>query len=393
MSETIEQTSSAPAGTAPADRALPAQAQVQAQDKDYLLSSYAYDLPEELIAQTPPAERGTSRLMVVQRTGDLAIRHRHFADLVDELPEGALLVANNSRVLPARLRGLRHTGGKVEFLLLSPLPAIMARARETEPGVWQAEAEGLVRSGGHPAPGEWLHFGACLAVCLQERGDFGRWQVILQWQGDLAGDFEAEGSMPLPPYIRREDGEGDRERYQTVYARKDKTGSVAAPTAGLHFTPAIRDNLLARGVEWKELTLYVGYGTFSPVRCDDIRQHSMHGELVDLPEETVDAVCRAKKEGRKVIAVGTTSARALEGAYHAMGRCAPFRGVTDIFLYPGKPVHVIDGLVTNFHLPGSTLVMLVAALMGRERILKAYAEAVARRYRFFSYGDAMFIKP
>lgn len=362
-------------------------------EADFLLSSYNYDLPEELIAQTPPRERGTSRLMVVQRSGDLRPRHRHFADLVDELPEGALLVANNSRVLPARLNGLRHTGGKVEFLLLSPLPAILSRATRTGEDARQAEAEGLVRCGGHPAPGEKIRFGERITVCLVRQGEFGRWSVILEWQGDLALDFEERGSMPLPPYIRREACEGDRERYQTVYARKDRTGSVAAPTAGLHFTPELRARLEAAGIGWKELTLYVGYGTFSPVRCEDIRSHRMHGELVDLPEDTVEAVLEAKREGRKVIAVGTTSARALEGAFQAQGRLAPFQGVTDIFLYPGKPVHVIDGLVTNFHLPGSTLVMLVAALMGRERILAAYREAVRERYRFFSYGDAMFIKP
>lgn len=362
---------------------------------DFLLSSYTYDLPESSIAQEPLAERGQSRLMVMPRTGPLTLRHRHFYELREELPEGALLIANNSKVLPARLRGLRHTGGKVEFLLLSPLPTVLARAEQVEgkPGCLQAVAEGLLRCGGHPVPGEWLQFGSSVRLCLQKAGDFGRWEVLLQWQGDLAADFEAEGSMPLPPYIRRAPQAGDRERYQTVYAREDKTGSVAAPTAGLHFTPQIREDLLSHGFEWQEVTLYVGYGTFSPVRCDDIRDHHMHGELVEVPEETALAIRRARKEGRKIIAVGTTSARALEGAWQAQGDISAYRGVTDIFLYPGRKVHVIDGLITNFHLPGSTLIMLVAALVGRERILEAYREAVRLGYRFFSYGDAMFIKP
>ncbi len=362
------------------------------QEQDFLLSSYQYDLPEDRIAQEPLADRGASRLMVVNRRGPLDVRHRHFTDLPDELPEGALLVANNSRVLPARLRGLRGTGGRVEFLLLSPLPAVLAGA-ESDGGLSRARCEGLLRSGGHLQPGEWLDFGEDIRLRLEERHDFGRWDVTLEWRGALAACFEARGSIPLPPYIHRAPGEGDRERYQTVYAREEKTGSVAAPTAGLHFTPAIRERLAARGFEWREVTLYVGYGTFSPVRCDDIRRHHMHGELVDVPEETALAVRRAKAEGRPVVAVGTTSARALEGAWLACGETAPFHGETEIFLYPGRPVHVVDGLITNFHLPGSTLIMLVAALMGRERILDAYRQAVAGGYRFFSYGDAMFIRP
>ncbi|MDO5536146.1 MAG: tRNA preQ1(34) S-adenosylmethionine ribosyltransferase-isomerase QueA [Desulfovibrionaceae bacterium] len=360
---------------------------------DFLLSSYQYDLPEDRIAQEPPAVRGNSRLMVVQRSGELAPRHRQFRDLPDELPEGALLVANNSRVLPARLHGLRHTGGKVEFLLLSPLPAVLARVEDAGSGLHRAPAEGLLRSGGHPSAGEWMSFGADIRLRLVEAHEFGRWDVELEWRGDLAACFEAAGSIPLPPYIRRTPGAGDRERYQTIYAREEKTGSVAAPTAGLHFTPELRAQLDRRGYGWKEITLYVGYGTFSPVRCNDIREHSMHGELIDVPEETVEAIARAKAEGRPVIAVGTTSARALEGAYAAAGGLAPFHGVTSIFLYPGRPVHVIDGLITNFHLPGSTLIMLVAALMGRERILEAYRQAVRENYRFFSYGDAMFVRP
>ena len=360
---------------------------------DFLLSSYDYVLPPEQIAQEPPKERGASRLMVVQRHGDLKPLHRQFCDLPDLLPEGALLVANNSRVLPARLQGLRSTGGRVEFLLLTPLPLVLAAAEAGNDGRFSARAEGLLRSGGHLKAGEKLEFGQDLQLRLEEQHDFGRWDVTLFWKGDLAHVFETSGTIPLPPYIRRKPGPDDSERYQTIYAREEKTGSVAAPTAGLHFTPKLKEQLEKRGIEWREVTLYVGYGTFSPVRCDDIRDHHMHNECIEVPAETAEAVLAAKQEGRPVIAVGTTSARALEGAYAALGKIAPFKGETGIFLYPGKSVHVIDGLVTNFHLPCSTLIMLVACLMGRERILEAYQEAVAEGYRFFSYGDAMYIQP
>lgn len=366
-----------------------------ADEADFLLSSYQYDLPEAQIAQVPPATRGASRLMVMNRHGDLGLEHRMFADLCDVLPEGALLVANNSRVLPARLRGLRHTGGHVEFLLLTPLPVVLAAARPVDgaPDTFTARARGLMRCGGRLREGEEIAFGERLAVRLVRSGEFGRREVELTWKGDLAEDYRAVGSIPLPPYIRRAPDAADAERYQTIYAREDKQGSVAAPTAGLHFTPELRERLAARGFGWSEVTLYVGYGTFSPVRCEDIREHHMHEELIEVPRATVDAVLAAKAEKRPVIAVGTTSVRSLEGAFAASGRLAPFTGPTDIFLYPGRTFHVVDGLITNFHIPGSSLIMLVSALAGRERVLEAYRAAVAARYRFFSYGDAMFIRP
>ena len=197
---------------------------------------------------------------------------------------------------------------------------------------------------------------------------------------------------PLPPYIKRTDAEEDLSRYQTIYSREDKTGSVAAPTAGLHFTPEMRETLKARGFQWADVTLYVGYGTFSPVRSADIRGHRMHREYVEMPEATALAIAEAKREGRPVIAVGTTSLRSMEGVAELCGRVQPFTGWTDIFLYPGRPFRVVDGLLTNFHLPESSLIMLVSALAGRERVLAAYAEAVSRGYRFFSYGDAMLIR-
>ena len=358
---------------------------------DYLLHSYDFYLPEAQIAQHPPAERGTSRLLHMPRhPGNGGPSHHSFQDLPSLLPRGALLVANNSRVLQARLLGQRESGGKVEFLLLTPLPLLL-RAARSEAGWQWAEAEGLVRCGGRIRDGEELCFGGNISVTILGSGPYGLRQVRLAWRGELADAFAATGHLPLPPYIRRPDGAEDAGRYQTIYARDDKNGSVAAPTAGLHFTPRMRAALAEAGFGWAEVTLYVGYGTFSPVRCEDIRQHRMHREYVEVPESTVAAIRQARAEQRPIVAVGTTSARSLEGVAALCGDLQPFAGWTDIFLYPGRPIRIVDGLLTNFHLPGSTLLMLVAALTGRERILAAYAEAVREGYRFFSYGDAMLI--
>lgn len=362
---------------------------------DFLRSSYRYDLPPERIAQTPPCRRGSSRLLVLDRQHpEIPPLHTHFSALPELLPEGALLVANNSRVLPARVQGLRpETGGKVEFLLLTPPPLLKATPCPERGPDWQcAAAEGLVRTGGRVRAGDSYRFGDDLRVTVRERGDFGHCQVHLEYRGDAAAAFAAVGHIPLPPYIRRADNDADRQRYQTVYARKDKTGSVAAPTAGLHFTEELRQQLAARGIHWVEATLYVGYGTFSPVRCDDIRAHKMHREYIELSASSAAAVRTAKAEGRPVIAVGTTSVRILEGTMRQQGRIEAYSGWTDIFLYPSQPFQVIDGLITNFHLPESTLLMLVAAFAGRKRILDAYAEAVHAGYHFFSYGDAMLIR-
>ena len=368
---------------------------VAAEPEDFSLHSYDFPLPEAQIAQFPPEVRGASRLMVLDRAGG-SPAHSHFGDLAHWLPEGALLVANNSRVLPARLAGRREaTGGGVEFLLLTPLPLLLSQPEAGEgaaDGVRSAVAEGLVRSGGKLREGERLTLDGDICVTLLERGPYGRHRVRLEWRGDLAAAFARAGQMPLPPYIRRPASAGDAERYQTIYARKDKTGSAAAPTAGLHFTPELREDLRARGFGWQEVTLYVGYGTFSPVRCEDIREHDIHSEYMEIPEETAQAVREARAGGRPVVAVGTTSARALEGVAAQLGEVRPFAGWTDIFLYPGRPFRVVDGLVTNFHLPESSLLMLVSALAGRRRMLAAYAEAVAAGYRFFSYGDAMLIR-
>ena len=294
--------------------------------------------------------------------------------------------------MQARLLGTRSTGGKVEFLLLTPLPLVIERARPDKLGGSSAEVEGLIRSGGSIRDGERLEFGAGISVTVLESGEFGHRRVRLAWDGDLSKAFAATGHIPLPPYIKRTDAEEDLSRYQTIYSREDKTGSVAAPTAGLHFTPEMRETLKAKGFQWADVTLYVGYGTFSPVRNADIRGHRMHREYVEMPEATALAIAKAKREGRPVIAVGTTSLRSMEGVAELCGRVQPFTGWTDIFLYPGRPFRVVDGLLTNFHLPESSLIMLVSALAGRKRVLAAYAEAVSRGYRFFSYGDAMLIR-
>lgn len=392
---------------------------------DTSLDSYSFDLPEELIAQVPAEPRDSSRLLVVDKR--VGVRcEATFSDLADFLPDGALLVANNSKVLPARLLTRKPTGGTLEFLLLTPLPLLQAR----ESGGWfEAQAQGLLRASKKPRPGETFAFAPDLGVTVVERGEFGLSRVVLSWQGDLGAIFERIGHIPLPPYIRRPAVKAvcagdaadaaplapapcanapeapvsppesppvspvdDRVRYQTLHARDDRQGSVAAPTAGLHFTPQVREALAARGFGWAEVSLYVGYGTFSPVRAADIRDHRMHAEFVEVPEATAQAVVTAKAQGRPVFAVGTTSARALEGSVREAGKIAPFAGWTDIFIRPGYPFTVVDGMLTNFHLPGSSLVIMVAALAGKSIILDAYTHAVRERFRFFSYGDAMLIR-
>lgn len=354
---------------------------------DYRLKSYDYRLPEDRIAQEPTDRRDDSRLLVLDRkTGTKA--PVSFTDLVGHLPENALLVANNSRVIPARVFGVKPTGGKVEFLLLTPLPLIKA---SEENGWFKAKAEGLLRSSKSPKPGMTVSFSDTFRLTALEAAEFGRWQVELTWQGDLNHIFQELGHLPLPPYIKRPDSEADKERYQTTYADAEKIGSVAAPTAGLHFTPAMREELARRGFEWAEVTLYVGYGTFSPVRCEDIRDHTMHAEYIEVPEKTAAAIRKAKGEGRPVIAVGTTSARTLEGMFRETGIISEFKGETDIFIAPGYGFNVIDGILTNFHLPESSLIIMISALAGRETVLSAYEYALANEFRFFSYGDAMLI--
>ncbi|MDR1359967.1 MAG: tRNA preQ1(34) S-adenosylmethionine ribosyltransferase-isomerase QueA, partial [Deltaproteobacteria bacterium] len=320
---------------------------------DFRLQSYEFPLPAERIAQEPPVARADSRLMVLRRSGEVAALG-NFRDILGHLPEKCLLVANNAKVIPARLFGRRAGGAAAEFLLLTPPPLL--KEEETAQGK-RARAEGLVRSSRKARPGELIVFGQDFSLTLEDRRDFGLWGATLHWRGDLPSLLNSHGVLPLPPYIRRPAGLMDFERYQTVYARPDKAGAVAAPTAGLHFTQELRQRLAESGRDWAEITLYTGYGTFSPVRCQDIREHAMHAEHVDLPRETAQAVIRARKEGRAVIAVGTTSVRALEGVSLELHSLPPegFSGPVRLFLYPGKSFQLIDGLITNFHLPRSSL--------------------------------------
>ena len=342
-------------------------------------SDFYFDLPEELIAQTPLERRDASRLLTLDKTTG-AVAHHHFYELPQFLRPNDCLVLNDSRVLPARLLGHRSTGGAVEVLLL----------RDLGDGKWEC----LTRPGRKTQPGTALSFGdgELTATVIDAIAD-GNKIVQFHYDGIFLEVLERLGKMPLPPYIKREDTKDDRGTYQTVYARDDKAGSVAAPTAGLHFTPELRAQMASAGVEWAEVTLHVGYGTFSPVRCEDIREHVMHEEFVEVPQATVDAIGKAKAEGRPVIAVGTTSARTLEGVAGAHGgELTAHQGWINCFIWPGYRFHVLDGLITNFHLPESTLLMLVSALTGRERMLETYTEAVKMEYRFFSYGDAMLIR-
>lgn len=358
--------------------------------EDHFLSAYRFDLPQEQIAQYP-VERGSSRLFVIDRDGKS--EDSLFVNLPDFLPPKALLVVNNSKVIPARLIGYRQGGGKSEFLLLTPFPLLQIKKMGN---FYSAEAEGLLK------PSKRIHIGDCLvfddiAITVLEKKAFGQHKVLLRWnaeKGDsresLQRIFTEKGHLPLPPYIHRPDTQEDMRRYQTVYAKK--AGSVAAPTAGLHFTKEMKNLLEEKGFEWTELTLHVGYGTFSPVRCENIDEHIMHAEFVELHESTVNAIQRAKAENRAIIAVGTTSVRVLEGIVKIKGKLCSYCGWINLFIRPGFVFKVIDGMITNFHLPESTLLMLVSALTGREKMLQFYAEAVKKGYRFFSYGDSMLIK-
>lgn len=356
------------------------------------LAAYSYALPEHLVAQEP-GERGASRLLVLHKdSGQVA--HRRFADLPDLLPPKALLVANNSRVLPVRLLGQTPTGGKAECFVLTPVPLLEQAAVETG-DEFSAEADVLLKPGKFMQPGRQITFGG-LTVRVLEKGEFGHHRVRLVWKkdrdhGSLAALLNTSGHMPLPPYIRRPDTEADQRRYQTVYARADKAGSAAAPTAGLHFTDAMRATLASAGFEWAEVTLHVGYGTFSPVRHEKLDEHVMHAEYVECSEATAQAIARARAEGRPVIAVGTTSCRTLEGIAAHCGQVQAYAGWINLFIRPGFAFKAVDGLITNFHLPESTLLMLVCALAGYDATMRAYDEAVREEYRFFSYGDASLI--
>ena len=336
-------------------------------------SDFAYDLPQELIAQTPLERRDASRLMLLDKTTG-AVEHRHFYELPDFLREGDCLVLNDSRVLPARLLGQRDTGGAVELVLL----------RDLGEGCWEC----LSRPGKKTRPGTALHFGdGSLTATVEETLPGGNRRVRFHYTGIFLEILERLGKMPLPPYITAE--LEDSERYQTVYSRE--VGSAAAPTAGLHFTPELLEKIAQKGVRICYVTLPVGLGTFRPVKAEEIEDHDMHAEYCTIPPETARIVTETKAAGGRVVCVGTTSCRTVESFAREDGSLPEASGWTSIFIYPGYRFKCLDALVTNFHLPESTLIMLVSALAGREHVLAAYEEAVRRRYRFFSFGDAMFI--
>jgi S-adenosylmethionine:tRNA ribosyltransferase-isomerase len=344
------------------------------------VSDFDFDLPSELIAQEPEAERDHSRLMHLDRATGQRTHHRTY-ELPDLLSPGDLLVVNDTAVFPARLYGTRMpTGGAVECLLLERL----------DENRWDA----LVHPGQKLRVGERMHFARGDRVLLGEilsRTFFGRRTVRL-WTDDgtaIDSAIDAIGHVPLPPYIKRTDSPFDLERYQTVYAHT--RGSVAAPTAGLHFTPALLERLRSRGISIASITLHVGYGTFKPVRVEKVEEHTVDAEAYTIPPQTAEALNRAKGERRRVIAVGTTTTRALESAVDDRGEVIAGSARTDLFIHPGFTFRAIDGLFTNFHLPKSSLLMLVAAFGGMETVRSAYAEAIARRYRFYSYGDAMLV--
>lgn len=338
-------------------------------------SDFYYDLPQELIAQEPLQKRDHSRLMVLDKeTG--SIEHKHFYDIVDMLNEGDTLILNDTRVIPARLYGVKEeTGGAIEFLLLNK------HSLDT----WEV----ILKPGRRAKPGARFVFGnGELRAEILDVINEGNRLVRFEYEGVFENVLDKLGEMPLPPYITKK--LEDRDRYQTVYAKHN--GSAAAPTAGLHFTPELLEKVKAKGVNIGYVTLHVGLGTFRPVKVDDVNNHKMHSEFYILPQETADLINATKAAGKRVISVGTTATRTLETAGLDGIPLKASTGWTDIFIYPGKSFNVIDALITNFHLPESTLIMLVSALAGRDNVLSAYNTAVKEKYRFFSFGDAMFIR-
>lgn len=338
-------------------------------------SDFYYDLPKELIAQTPLEPRDSSRLLVLDRENG-SLEHKHFYDIIDYLEEGDLLVVNDSRVLPARIYGIKdETGAKVEFLLLN----------QVNGNNWET----LCKPGKKAKVGAKFTFGnGILKATVIEVKEDGNRVVSFECDENFYTALDKIGQMPLPPYITEE--LKDNERYQTVYSRE--LGSAAAPTAGLHFTPELLDKIKKKGIRIARVTLHVGLGTFRPVKVEDVSNHKMHSEHYEIPEETAKLINETKANGKRVIAVGTTSCRTLESVATFFGEIKPCDGFTDIFIYPGYEFKVLDGLITNFHLPESTLIMLVSAFAGYENTMNAYKTAVDEKYRFFSFGDAMFIK-
>ncbi len=345
-----------------------------------LVSEFDYQLPEDLIAQTPSEKRDECRMMVLDKQHQ-TIEHKHFFDIVDYLDENCVLVLNNTKVIPARLYGHKDTGALIEIFLL----------KELENKQWEA----LIKPAKRVKVGVEVKIADCLSVKMIERLDEGKWIVELIYDGLLYEVLDKVGNIPLPPYIERKMTDDERksldyERYQTVYAKNE--GSVAAPTAGLHFTQEILDKLAKKGVEIIYVNLTVGLGTFRPVKCEDVLDHKMDSEEFEISKDAADAINRAKANGKKIVAVGTTSVRTLETAYQQFGEIKECKSASRLFIYPPYEFKVVDNLITNFHLPKSTLLMLVSALEGKEFIFRAYKEAIEKQYKFYSYGDCMLLK-
>lgn len=349
-----------------------------------LLSDYDYNLPEELIAQLPSDKRENARMMVLDKQAK-TIEHKHFYDIVDYIDDNCILVLNNTKVLPARLYGVKEeTGAKIEVFLLKSL---------SENGhLWDV----LIKPSKRVKEGTIVKISDDLSVQVKERKeDAGEWGVELICDGNVLDVLHKNGHIPLPPYIERKMADEDLnkldfERYQTVYAKDE--GSVAAPTAGLHFTTEILEKLQAKGVELVYVTLNVGMGTFRPVKCENVLEHKMHSESFEVTEEAAEKINKAKQAGKKVVAVGTTSVRTLETVYKKYGEVRACKDSSELFIYPPYKFGVVDELITNFHLPKSTLLMLVSAFEGKDFIFKAYQEAITNKYKFFSYGDCMLLK-
>lgn len=336
-------------------------------------NSYYYDLPPELIAQTPVEPRDSSRLLVYdKKTGK--IEHRIFHDIIDYLTENDVLVINNTRVLPARLFGYKDTGAKIEILL----------QKRIDLKNWECIARPTKRL----KEGDKVTFSQHLSCIIKEKGDYGLVKVCFDYDGTFEHRLSEVGTVPLPPYIKEK--LKDSERYQTVYSKIE--GSSAAPTAGLHFTPELLQRIKDKGVQIVEVLLHVGLGTFRPVKEDNILKHEMHSEFIEMSEQNADILNKAKNNGKRIIAVGTTSVRVLETSCNENGLFMPMKTNTNIFIYPSYKFKAVDALITNFHLPESTLIMLVSAFIGRDETIKVYEEAVKQKYRFFSFGDACFFK-
>ena len=351
-----------------------------------LISEYDYNLPEELIAQMPADKRDNSRMMVLNRK-DRTISHKHFYDIVDLIEPNTLLVMNNTKVLPARLIGHKDTGAKIEVFLLKQNSKM-----QDEHENWEV----LIKPSNRVKPDTIIKISDELSVrAIKRLEENGEWLVELIFNGNNVLDvLHRNGNIPLPPYIERKIPNEDLkkldfERYQTVYAKDE--GSVAAPTAGLHFTKEILKKLENKGVELAYVTLNVGLGTFRPVQCENVENHKMHSETFEISEKAAEQINRAKAEGKKIVAVGTTTVRTLETAYKKFGCIKACHDHSELFIYPPYEFKVIDNLITNFHLPKSTLLMLVSALAGKDFIFEAYKEAIENKYRFFSYGDCMYI--